>query len=232
MFPLRTDTILKWVKGPSVLDVGCTGHEVELGSPRWLHGRLRERFPTVVGIDISEENIAALHRQGFGNVYVQSAETFELGQTFDTIVAGEMIEHLSNPGLFLEHARAHLKPAGRLVLTTPHPFCLLDITYALLKFPKTCQNRQHTCWFCPQTMKELAQRSQLKIEHFELIFDYSSDSPSRPYQAFIRLTRGFGFFLPRLFARNAMLFVLASDEAVQHNSGGGAANGNGGRARL
>lgn len=231
MFPLRTDTILKWVRGPSVLDVGCTGHAVGIGSPRWLHGRLRERFPGVVGIDISEENISALHHQGFGNLHVQSAETFELNQAFDTIVAGELIEHLSNPGRFLDHARAHLKPAGRLVLTTPHPFCLMDITYALLKFPKTCQNRQHTCWFCPQTMKELAQRSRLKIEHFELIYDYAPDSPSRPYQAFVKLTRGLSFLLPRLFARNAMLFVLASDDAAPPSCASLAANGHGGRMR-
>lgn len=214
MFPLRTDVILEWVKGPSVLDVGCTGHALQVGSDGWLHGRLRKQFPSVVGIDISEENISELHRYGFENLYVQSAESFELGEEFDTIVAGELIEHLSNPGLFLDRARAHLKPAGRLVITTPHPFCLFDITYALFKFPKTCQNGQHTCWFCPQTMKELAERSQFKIEHFELIDDYSPNNPSRRYRAFVALRRRLGFLLPRLFAKNSMLFVLASKTSL------------------
>jgi 2-polyprenyl-3-methyl-5-hydroxy-6-metoxy-1,4-benzoquinol methylase len=137
---MRTDVILNWVKGPSVLDVGCTGHAVGIGSRRWLHGRLREQFPSVAGIDISTENIAVLNRQGFGNLYVQSAESFELTERFDTIVAGELIEHLANPGLFLRQARTHLKSTGRLVLTTPNPFSLADITYALFKYPKTCQN--------------------------------------------------------------------------------------------
>jgi 2-polyprenyl-3-methyl-5-hydroxy-6-metoxy-1,4-benzoquinol methylase len=224
MFPLRTEEILKWVNGPGVLDVGCTGHNVALESRGWLHGRLREAFPSVVGIDISAENIAALTRLGFSNLYVQSAETFELETHFDTIVAGELIEHLSNPGLFLQQARAHLKPTGRLVLTTPHPFCLLDLAYALLKFPKTCQNLQHTCWFCPQTMKELAKRSRLKVEHFELITDYSLDSRSKPYRTFVRLTHRLRFLLPRLFTQNAMLFVLAPDDAGPSNSGNGLAH--------
>jgi len=220
MYPLRADQILKWVQGPHVLDVGCTGHAVQIGSRGWLHGRLREQFPAVSGIDISAENITALQRQGFANLHVRSAESFELDEEFDTIVAGELIEHLSNPGLFLQQARAHLKPGGRVVLTTPHPFSLLDITYALFRFPRTCQNLQHTCWFCPQTMKELAERSRLKIEHFELIEDYSPDCPSRPYRAVVRITRTLRFFLPRLFARNAMLFVLAADADVPPGSAG------------
>jgi len=212
MVPLRTDVILRWVKGPSVLDVGCTGHAVEIGSSKWLHGRLREKFPSVVGIDISAENIDALKRHGFTDLHVQSAESFELAEKFDTIVAGELIEHLANPGHFLRQALTHLKPTGRLVLTTPNPFSLFDITYALLKFPKTCQNPQHTCWFCPQTMRELVERSGLKVEHFELLDDYPPDSPSRRYRAFVVLRRGLGFLLPRLLAKNAMLFVLAPDE--------------------
>jgi len=213
-FPLRTDEILRWVRGPLVLDVGCTGHAVELGASKWLHGRLRETFPSVVGIDISAENIEELKRHGFTNLHVQSAESFELSERFDTIVAGELIEHLANPGLFLQRARAHLKPAGRLVITTPQPFSLLDITYALFKFPRTCQNRQHTCWFCPQTMKELVQRTGLRIEHFELLDDYPPGSPSRSYRAFVALRKSLGFLLPRLLAKNAMLFVLVAEDGL------------------
>src|SRR5579863_1300913 len=214
MLHQRTDVILKWVKGPSVLDVGCTGHTLEIGSPGWLHGRLREQFPSVVGIDISAENIDSLKKHGFNNLYVQSAESFRLAEKFDTIVAGELIEHLANPGLFLRQARAHLKATGRLVLTTPHPFSLFDIAYALFKFPRTCQNLQHTCWFCPQTMNELVGRTGLRIEHFELLDDNPPDNPSRRYRALVALRRGLGFHLPRLFAKNVMLFVLASENGM------------------
>jgi SAM-dependent methyltransferase len=211
MFPLRTDAILKWVKGPEVLDVGCTGHFVNIGSPQWLHGRLREKFPSVSGIDISEENAAILRSNGFDKIYVQSAESFQLSDKFDTIVAGELIEHLANPGLFLQQARAHLKPGGRLVLTTPNAFSLLFISYALFKYPKTCENLQHTCWFCPQTMKELVERSGFKIDHFELFDDYPPNSPSWRYRMFVRLRGWSGFLLPKLLAKNGMFLVLAPE---------------------
>jgi SAM-dependent methyltransferase len=208
MFPVRTDATLRWVKGPKVLDVGCTGHMVEIGSPHWLHGRLRENFPSVTGVDISAENVDTLKRHGFGNVHVESAETFELPDKFDTIVAGELIEHLSNPGLFLQQARRHLGDHGRLVLTTPNPFSLAYLLYAILKFPRTCQNPQHTCWFCPRTMIELAERFGFRVVHFELIDDYRSDDPSFVYRLFGKVMMVFSPVIPKRM-KKTMLFVLA-----------------------
>ena len=214
MFRLRTEAILEWVKGPDVLDVGCTGHFVKIGSPQWLHGRLREKFASVSGIDISEENAAFLRKNNFDNIYVQSAETFQLDHKFDTIVAGELIEHLANPGLFLQQAKKHLKPGGLVVLTTPNAFSLLFIAYALFKYPKTCENLQHTCWFCPQTMKELVGRCGFKIEHFDLFDDYPPGSPSRRYRFFVVFRRLFGFVLPKLLAKNGMFLVLTPQSSA------------------
>lgn len=217
-FPARVDITLKWIKGPSILDVGCTGHVLDTSSPHWLHGRLRKQFPFVIGIDTSSENVALLKQEGYEEVYVQSAESFELDRQFDTIVAGELIEHLANPGLFLTRSLNHLRPGGRIVLTTPNPFSLLFISYALFKYPKTCENLQHTCWFCPQTIKELAGRCGFKIEHFELFDDYPPGSPSWRYRVFVGLRSCFGFALPRLFAKNRMLLVLVPTDESQMKS--------------
>jgi SAM-dependent methyltransferase len=38
---------------------------------------------------------------------------------FDVVFAGELVEHLSNPGLFLENSRSWLKEGGLLIITTP-----------------------------------------------------------------------------------------------------------------
>jgi 2-polyprenyl-3-methyl-5-hydroxy-6-metoxy-1,4-benzoquinol methylase len=205
---LRADEIVYWVKGPRILDVGCTSHTLEVGSPHWLHGRLREMFPSVAGIDISAENVGTLKKMGFDNLYVQSAECFELSEKFDTIVAGELVEHLANPGLFLQQARRHLNNQGTVVLTTPNPFSLEYFLYAILKFPKTCQNLEHACWFCPRTMTELAERGGFKVVHFELIDDYRSDDPSFLYRLFSGLMMFFSPILPKRL-RKTMLFVLA-----------------------
>jgi SAM-dependent methyltransferase len=205
---MRSEDILRWVKGPAVLDVGCTGHITEPGSPYWLHGRLREQFPEVVGIDINEENIDKLKKLGYAELYPMSAEDFECDRKFDSVVAGELIEHISNPGAFLVQCRKHLKPDGRLVITTPYAFSLLYIMYAFLKFPKTCQNPEHTCWFCPQTLREHAGRVGFEVSRWELIEDYRPDDPSWRYRLFVKSVRFLKFLIPRRLRCNTMLFVL------------------------
>lgn len=204
----RTSELLKWVTGPKVLDVGCTSHNVEVGSPYWLHGQLRERFPDVTGIDISYENVEKLKQAGFSNLHVQSAETFDLREKFDTIIAGELIEHLANPGLFLDRARHHLNSHGRVVLTTPNPFSIAYSLYAFLKFPRTCQNPQHTSWFCPQTMTALAERHGFVVQHFDLLDDYRSDESSLAYRQFGKLMQRMGPIIPKRL-KKTILFVLS-----------------------
>lgn len=144
----REDRILEWVKGPAVLDIGCTDHVVRENSVYWLHQHMWQSFALVVGIDISEENLEKMRQLGYQDLFRMKAETFSLNETFDTIVAGELAEHLSNPGLFFDRARQHLGRGGRMILTTPFAFSLLNVLYANLKFPKTCENPEHTLAVC------------------------------------------------------------------------------------
>lgn len=162
----------------------------------------------MTGIDISQDNVEKLRQAGFSNLYVQSAETFDLPEQFDTVVAGELIEHLANPGLFLDRARHHLGIHGRVVLTTPNPFSIAYSLYALLKYPNTCQNPQHTCWFCPRTMTALAGRHGFVVQHFDLIDDYRSDESSLGYRQFGKLMQWMGPVIPKRL-KKTMLFVLS-----------------------
>ncbi|MFQ5682186.1 MAG: class I SAM-dependent methyltransferase [Candidatus Binatia bacterium] len=209
--PTRADQLLPFVKGSWILDVGCADHVPEPGSPYWVHGQLCKHFPNVVGIDVNKENVAALKARGFENIYVTSAETFALQRKFDTIVAGEIIEHLSNPGCFFRVCGDHLVDRGRLVLTTPYPFSFLFTLYAFLKFPKTCQNPEHTCWFCPQTLKELAGRYGFQATHWELVEDYRPDDTSRRYRCFVKLIYRLRWIIPKRLRCNTMLFIFQKE---------------------
>lgn len=204
----REDLIVDWIKGPKVLDVGCTDHIVREDSVYWLHQRLRQLYPRVVGIDISATNLEKMRSLGFQNLYQMDAETFTFDESFDTIVAGELIEHLSNPGLFLARARAHLEPGGRLIITTPYVFSPLYVLYANFKYPKTCENAEHTHWLCIETMRNLASRYGLKECHFELVADYRLDNPSAKYRLFARAMLLFRFLIPKPLRNNVMLFVF------------------------
>ena len=207
----RAVRLAELVRGPSVLDVGCAGHVFEPESPYWLHGQLVKRFPDVMGFDCSEEKINELRKYGLNHLFVANAETFSFEQRFDTIVAGELIEHISNPGLFLKQARRHLAPKGQLVVSTPFPFYLLYFLYAHLKYPKTCQNPEHVHWLCVSTLLELAKRSGLRVSHWELIEDYRRDDNSALYRAFVRFIACFGWMLPKRLRCNSLVFVFESE---------------------
>lgn len=203
----RADLIMDHVRGPDVLDIGSADHIPRPGSRRWVYGRLKERFPATVGLDASAENIELLRRQGFDGLHVADAQDFSLDGRFDTIVAGEVIEHLENPAGFLSCAHAHLKPGGRLILTTPYAFGLLNTMYAYGAFPRTCPNPEHTMWFCPSTLTALAHRTGFKTLHRSLIVDiHDVDRLGKRLAlgAYVVVTR----LLPKRLRCNGMLFVL------------------------
>ncbi|MBW3660095.1 MAG: class I SAM-dependent methyltransferase [Gemmatimonadetes bacterium] len=205
---MRADRILAEVRGPRVLDVGCASTNVRPDSPRWIHRRLVERFERVWGIDRSVENVARMREADYRRTIVADAMEFALTERFDTIVAGEVIEHLENPGRFLDRARDHLAPGGRIVLTTPYPFALFNVLYAFLKYPKTCENEDHVVWLCPRTMEELARRRGLAVDRWEAVEDYKPESDSRPYRWFVRGLGAIRPVVPKRLRCNALLFVL------------------------
>lgn len=204
----RTQEILKLVEGPKVLDVGYVGQSLTKDSPKWLHDNLLRQGLEVWGIDISTKDVEEDIKSGYANLYAMSAEDFMLPVKFNSIIAGELIEHLNNPGLFLQKAYEHLEIGGKLIITTPNPFALLNIFYALYKYPRTCQNLEHTMWFCPQTIRTLFSRYNFNEKAFQLIEDYEPNKDSKPYSIFILLIKVIGFMVPKFFRRNSMIFVL------------------------
>lgn len=201
----RIEGILSRIQGPDVLDIGCCGGEgASMNSTEWLHKHIVEMWPDAWGIDFSADRIEVMRDLGYANIHVADAQNFALGKHFDTVIAGELIEHVENPAAFFRSVASHLKPNGRLVLTTPFPFALANTAYALLKFPKTCSNGEHVAWFCPATLTALARRLNFEVEHWELLDDYRSGVPSLRY----RLGRVVVRFLPRRLRSNAMLFII------------------------
>lgn len=120
----RVDWVARQVRGKDVLDVGPCGFtwkpDPEWIRREWIHAIIKENAKSVLGIDISKKGIEWARRFGYNDIIYGNAENFSLGRKFDVIFAGELIEHLSNPGLFLRCAKKHLRKGGKLVLTTPN----------------------------------------------------------------------------------------------------------------
>jgi SAM-dependent methyltransferase len=163
VYRTRWEFVEPWVKGKAVLDVGpaeLVGTVNKFKEERWLHKLVASAASRVVGLELSLEQVQALRELGY-DIRQGDAEAFSLGETFDVVLAGELIEHLSNPGAFLDCARHHLNPGGILLLTTPNRF-------DAYKFLKTVQTghipgyhkpiAKHVCYFDENSLKDLLAR--------------------------------------------------------------------------
>jgi SAM-dependent methyltransferase len=173
-----------------------------------LHAQLCQTFPNaeILGIDINATAVGEMRKKGL-NVLVADAEDMHLDTRFNSIVAGELIEHLSNPGSFLQGCRRHLKPEGRVILSTPNPFSLMYYLMYLKNF-KAAFNPEHALWFCPQTLTELARRCDFQVTKLAFADDLRPEIVSSlPYRIFALLYRGLRMVLPNRLG-NTIVVVL------------------------
>lgn len=153
----RIREILDRVDGGRVLDVGCVQHDpATRHDPNWLHQHLYRVADDVVGVDIDEDGIEDLQDAGY-RATVADAESLALEGEFEYVVAGEIIEHVSNPGLFLDAVRERLTDDGQLILSTPNPWCWARLKHLVRSDVVPC-NPEHTHYQDEQTLRQLLAR--------------------------------------------------------------------------
>ena len=109
--------MLRWlaqVPPGRVLDLGCSGG--------LLSERARALGHRVLGVDIQELPEARERLDGFIQANLDQGlprEVLEEGP-FDVVLAGDLLEHVRDPGLVLAHARGILAPGGKLILSVPN----------------------------------------------------------------------------------------------------------------
>jgi 2-polyprenyl-3-methyl-5-hydroxy-6-metoxy-1,4-benzoquinol methylase len=87
----------------------------------------------------------------------------ELADTrWDFIVAGDVVEHMNNPGLFFESARKLLKDDGTLIVTVPSAFSVKRFFW--LSFTGHEQvHPDHTAYFSEATLARVGERNGFRI---------------------------------------------------------------------
>ena len=147
------------VRNQSVLHVGCSDYPItqqRLNNKTLLHAALCRNGKKVYGIDNSEEGIQILRDHGFDNVALMDAEAMNLKERYDLIVAGDVLEHMTNPGLFLARAADALEEQGTLVISVPNAFSFNVLKYAVTTGEPT--HKDHTYFFSVKTLVELCRR--------------------------------------------------------------------------
>ncbi len=110
-----------------VLDLGCGN-----GS---LSQIITQQGYKVVGVAESESGFKFASRS-FPNCHFIQSSIYNLPYTqlensFDIVIASEVIEHLFCPGELIKAAKKCLKPNGQLILTTPHHGYFKNIVLAV-----------------------------------------------------------------------------------------------------
>lgn len=150
-----------------VLHVGFLGSGPDAQITRyvpWLHKWVDSQSETSVGIDVDSEGVERAAELGY-DCHTMNAESFELNQCFDTILAANIIEHLSNPGLFLEQAHSHLRTDGSLLITTPRTFHTWNLARELKG--NISPPDEHVMWFCRETIESLLTRARFKMTNYD-----------------------------------------------------------------
>lgn len=168
----RQGIILQKCVGRKVLHLGCV--DAGLLPERFPRGELmHQRLSTVAsdlwGVDIDADGISFLRRHGFDKVIVGDVNQFDSiaaaleGRTFDIVVASEIIEHLLNPGLFLNSlGRSTIGQQAELIVTLPNAF-RIDTLLWLLRGVEYV-HPDHNYWFSYHTGTNLLQKNGYEIQ--------------------------------------------------------------------
>ena len=137
----RERFILNMCSGKKVLHLGCTGavsFESKVQSGSLFHLKIIQVAKEAWGVDIDRRKVDKLKGLGFEHLILGDVEGLDAiaeieNQDFEIFVAGEIIEHLANPGLFLKTAAKILPKNALMIITTPNAFRIENFLGVLIR---------------------------------------------------------------------------------------------------
>lgn len=145
----RAEVIAEMVGGPGVhvLDLGCRT------------GALTQHYAEgnyVTGVDVDRDALhVATERLGIETVWADAEDELPFADdSFDVVVAGELLEHLSDPDAAVEQVHRVLSPGGRFVGSVPNAFRLKNrLQFAAGREPEP--DATHLQLFTPGALRSL-----------------------------------------------------------------------------
>ena len=186
----RVELIKQMCTGKKVLHLGCANYpytQNSIDNEMLLHYDLEKCASSLYGFDFDQPGLDILAANGTQNLYRADLEKLDdvvLTETFDVIVAGEMIEHLNNPGLFLTGIQRFMNADTRLVLTTINAYCGMRWFWYGLRGRRGKQepvHPDHVAYYSYSTLSVLVKRHGLDIDSF-MFYDIGKEHrPHNPW---------------------------------------------------
>lgn len=161
--------VMTIAKSKRVLDVGMVSHAVRyVEDPGWRHDKLRAVASYCLGVDVLAPLVQALDKRGYNVRCVDATSDEDLGERFDVVFVGDVIEHVDNAAALLRFGRRHLAEGGAIWVATPNPFSR--------KFFRRFRhegvvmvNLDHVSWVTPTMALELGRRAGLALHAYHLV---------------------------------------------------------------
>ena len=188
-----------------MLDIGVVSHSaLSFEDEGWRHRRIRDVASHCVGVDILAPLVEELNKRGFDVRCVDATSNADLGERFDVVFLGDVIEHVDNPVALLRFAGRHLAPEGRILVSTPNAFSR-KFYRRFRRHGTPIVNLDHCAWFTPTTALELARRADLELVAYHL---------AKPFNGLRRLThRVLWHFEPLEYSFSDYIFEFAQPNA-------------------
>ncbi len=186
----RIEYLKELCREKTVLHLGCTDWpytKMRLKLGTLLHIELQEIAHELWGFDYDRNGLDLLTQLGLKNLYhvdLERLETVNIKKEFDIVLAAEIIEHLSNPGLFLSGIQRFMGPHSTLVITTINAYCGMRMSiYALRGRGGLAEpvHPDHVAYYSHSTLLHLISRTNLTARRF-LFYDVGQEH--RPYNRF------------------------------------------------
>jgi hypothetical protein len=159
----RTKYLVKHATGKTILHIGCTGQlDKELCKvAKKCYGIDQQKLDRP---DFRQCDLDELARTVFDSGSWQT-ETIPHFPEVELIICGEVLEHLSNPGCFLDCLKDTYN-AQPVIFTVPNAMCTGGMEW-LVKRGRENVNSDHVCYYSYTTIKTLLARHGYRIErHF------------------------------------------------------------------
>jgi SAM-dependent methyltransferase len=147
--PERSQLFREWIgTGRRVLDVGCR------------YGALTAAYVAgneVVGLDVDRDALAEAAKLGIETVWGDADEPLPFeDESFDAVVAGELLEHLRFPDRTVAEMRRVLRPGGLFVGSVPNSYRLKSrLRFLLGRPPEFADDPTHLRMFAGDDVRRL-----------------------------------------------------------------------------
>jgi 2-polyprenyl-3-methyl-5-hydroxy-6-metoxy-1,4-benzoquinol methylase len=144
--------------GKTVLDIGCRD------------GTLTKHFAKendVLGIDIDQKMLAECKKDlGIRTKLMDLNDDWDIEETFDVVVAAEVLEHLYYPDIVCKKIASVLKPGGIFVGSVPNAYNIKNRFRYLFGIQKNTplEDRTHINHFSHKLLRETLQSTFSKVD--------------------------------------------------------------------